>query len=120
LRAQRATAAVVVPRGSDARWAAWARPGAEGVVRVWHFDPRRREFAMRALTAPQSYPSGYAVVFIDVRATNDLRKPWRPVRDARASQRDSERRVAEGALGRGSSVDTTYAVLGRRGRRVGL
>jgi hypothetical protein len=66
LRAQRATAAVVVPLRAKQRWSPWIRPGASGVVGRFEFDPSSPAFRMSG-APPCSYRSGFAVIFLDFR-----------------------------------------------------
>ena len=112
LRDQGAAAAVVVPRRSKARWSSWASEGAEGVVRIWDFDPRRPEFAMVGCTAPQKYGSGYAVVFFDFRHGKARTLPWANLPGARELRLRSEIEAAKRALGHSGPPDTTWAQLG--------
>jgi hypothetical protein len=125
LRTQRATAAVVVPLKSKARWSRWAQEGAEGVIKVWPFDPQRRGFRMLGRSAPQTYSSGYAVVFFDFRTSDERRQGWRPMQGARQLRLRHEIDAAEVALGKRAPAATTYArllsngdgVVGSRGGR---
>ena len=121
LKAQRATAAVVVPRAARKPWSIWAETGAAGVAHVWPFDPRRQEFRMRGRTAPQRYRSGYAVVFFDFRSQRDKESPWRALPGARQLRLRSEREAACALLNRTPPGPVTWAQLGmnEQGERVG-
>jgi hypothetical protein len=102
---------VVVPLRSKARWSSWAQEGAEGVVKVWPFDPRKRGFRMLGRTAPQTYSSGYAIVFFDFRSGEERHKRWRQMQGARQLRFRHEVEAAEVALGKRAPTATTYALL---------
>jgi hypothetical protein len=119
LRQQRAVAAVVLPKLSRARWSNRVLPGAEGVVKVWDFDPCRPEFAMRGRSAPQRYRSGYAVVFLDFRSKQDQLRPWRPLQGARELRLESNRMEADLALGKRADLTVKHTQLGLNGGVVG-
>ena len=115
LRSQRAVAAVVVPLAARTRWSPWACEGAEGVARVWSFDPRRPEFSMRGRTAPQTYKSGYAVVFFDFRSAREAKRPWSSSEGAGVMRRRHERVLAARASGDVATLAVTYAERGVAG-----
>ena len=66
LRAQKASAAVVVPVGVKKRWSAEVRQGAAGVMQIMRFDPKLPGNKSSGL--PPDIPAfkhDYAVVFLD-------------------------------------------------------
>ena len=68
LRAQRAVAAVVIPRGSSQWWASSFWREAEGVVHRWDLDGSDRRCRMvGSSSAPVPFRKGLAVVFFDFR-----------------------------------------------------
>ena len=104
-----------MPWGSRAKWSSWGRTGAAGVRHVWRFDPRQPGFAMKGATAPQSYRSGFAVVFFDFRAASELDRPWVSLPGAEVYRSKSERVEADICLGRTGPTETTFASLGMNG-----
>ena len=71
LRAQAATAALVVPVGSKAPWARQIRPGAVGVRAFVTYSPNAAAFKMRGIGATAApYRGLYALAFLDFRTSD--------------------------------------------------
>ena len=81
------------------------------MARIRRFDPRLPEFAMRGRVAPQSYRSGFAVIFFDFRSTRDVECPFLPLVGAGALRLRSQQRAAKAVLSGSAAVAVTYAQL---------
>jgi hypothetical protein len=67
LKRQHAVAAVVVPMGARAIWSAAAKRGAEGVARLFTFNPRLSHNRLIGKSTPITWRGLFAVVFFDFR-----------------------------------------------------
>ena len=70
LRAQKASAAVMLPLGTKAWWQSHATMGAEGVLHVFKFDPNTPDHISTGLSlGSKPFSKQYAVVFFDFAAS---------------------------------------------------
>ena len=82
LKLQHAVAAVLVPRGSAARWDSEVRPGRAGYCGEITFNPRLKENTMIG-RGRNEYKGLYAIVFVDFRTTSSGLLPLRSADELR-------------------------------------